>query len=127
MDQDVDVNWANQHFCGCEGGTLFMRLALSTVILRPMLQLGCLIASATVTVLSFSTGHSRKAPPLAVRMMRRSPPGGNPWHRSPSHVPRRRSRGWEPLCAVAETPESGNNVMMLVYSLATIPVLAVSP
>jgi hypothetical protein len=58
--------------------TLFMRLALSTVIFRPMLQLGCLVASATVTVFSFSTGHSLKAPPLAVRMMRLNPPGGRP-------------------------------------------------
>ena len=57
---------------------LFMSVAESTVILRPMLQLGCFRASATLTVFSFSTGQSRKAPPEAVRMILRRPFSGKP-------------------------------------------------
>ncbi len=45
---------------------------------RGHLQLGCLTASAAVTSLSLSTGQSRKAPPEAVRMIRRRPPSGSP-------------------------------------------------
>lgn len=37
------------------------------------------MASAALTSFSFSTGQSLKAPPEAVRMMRRSPPSGSPW------------------------------------------------
>lgn len=56
-----------------------MRVAESTVILRPIDQLGCLRASSTFTIASFSTGQSRNAPPEAVRIMRRNPRSGTPW------------------------------------------------
>mmetsp|Transcript_35696 Transcript_35696/g.90036 ORF Transcript_35696/g.90036 Transcript_35696/m.90036 type:complete len:339 (+) Transcript_35696:777-1793(+) len=58
---------------------LFISVALSTVIFFPMDQLGCLIASSTRTSFSVSTGRSRNAPPLAVRMIRRRPSSGRPW------------------------------------------------
>mmetsp|Transcript_94 Transcript_94/g.253 ORF Transcript_94/g.253 Transcript_94/m.253 type:complete len:209 (+) Transcript_94:597-1223(+) len=58
---------------------LFMSVAESVVIFGPMDQLGCLRASATVTFLSWSTSQSLKAPPEAVRMIRRMPSSGSPW------------------------------------------------
>ena len=51
---------------------LLNRVAESMVILRPMLQVGCLSAWATVTPASWSAGSWRKGPPLAVSRMRRT-------------------------------------------------------
>ena len=53
---------------------------------------GCLMASAALTSFSFSTGQSRKAPPEAVRIMRRRPPSGSPWMH------------WKMACACASVP-----------------------
>ena len=46
---------------------LFIIVAESTVILLPILQLGCLSAISGVTPLSFSAEKPKKGPPLAVR------------------------------------------------------------
>lgn len=64
---------------------LFIIVAESTVILAPMSQLGWVVAflrtvsgSALLSASSSSAVKSRKAPPDAVRMTRRSEPGGTP-------------------------------------------------
>mmetsp|Transcript_33644 Transcript_33644/g.43190 ORF Transcript_33644/g.43190 Transcript_33644/m.43190 type:complete len:230 (-) Transcript_33644:252-941(-) len=54
-------------------------VAESTVILAPISQLGWVRASFTVALCMSSTSQSRKAPPEAVRMIRRRAPGGKPW------------------------------------------------
>mmetsp|Transcript_20380 Transcript_20380/g.60288 ORF Transcript_20380/g.60288 Transcript_20380/m.60288 type:complete len:205 (+) Transcript_20380:749-1363(+) len=64
---------------------LFIIVAESTVILAPMSQFGCVVALALTTsgcsalsLRSSAAEKSRKAPPDAVRMTRRSAPGGTP-------------------------------------------------
>ena len=53
---------------------LFINEAESIVTLRPMLQLGCLRASASVTLSSCSRFHPRKGPPEAVSSILSTPP-----------------------------------------------------
>ena len=84
---------------------MFIRLALSTVIFLPMLQLGWLVASATVAFTRSAASQSRKAPPEAVSWMRRSPGVGMPVERravSAQGVP---CRHWK----MAECSESAGN------------------
>ena len=64
---------------------LFIIVAESTVILAPMSQFGWVVAflrtvsgSALLSASSSSAVKSRKAPPDAVRMTRRSESGGTP-------------------------------------------------
>ena len=49
---------------------LFIIVAESTVILGPMVQLGCAKASSTVTCVNWSLDRWRKGPPLAVKTTR---------------------------------------------------------
>ena len=57
---------------------LFMRVAESTEILRPMTQFGCARAASGVTAASASPGVSRNGPPEAVSSTRFSPAGATP-------------------------------------------------
>ena len=52
---------------------LFIIVAQSTLILRPITQLGCAQASSGVTAASASTARRRNGPPDAVSRMRRTP------------------------------------------------------
>ena len=55
-----------------------MRVAESTVIFFPMLQLGWLVASLTVAFAKSSASQSLKAPPEAVNCMDLNPGVGTP-------------------------------------------------
>ena len=57
---------------------LFMRVAESIVIFGPMRQVGCASASSRVIVSKVSRARSRKGPPEAVRMSRRTSSGRRP-------------------------------------------------
>ena len=57
---------------------LFASVALSTVILRPMLHVGCCSASASVARSRRSRGHVRNGPPDAVSTRRRTSCPGRP-------------------------------------------------
>ena len=58
---------------------LFISVAESTVILRPMRQVGWARASAGRTSSRRSAGHSRNGPPEAVSTSRRTSADGRPW------------------------------------------------
>mmetsp|Transcript_210 Transcript_210/g.921 ORF Transcript_210/g.921 Transcript_210/m.921 type:complete len:232 (-) Transcript_210:136-831(-) len=65
---------------------LFISVAESHVIFWPMSQFGCVVAlacsaSGSLAAISriCSSSKSRKAPPEAVRIIRRRPPSGMPW------------------------------------------------
>ncbi len=58
------------HFASKSSNSLLVIVALSIVILEPMLQLGCLSASFGLIEAILSSGVSRNAPPLAVIVMR---------------------------------------------------------
>jgi len=55
---------------------LFIMVAESTEILRPITHLGCATASSGVTLSSVSTARVRNGPPEAVSMMRSIPKSG---------------------------------------------------
>ncbi|CAI8251437.1 MAG: Uncharacterised protein [Prochlorococcus marinus str. MIT 9313] len=87
---------------------LFIKVAESTVILRPMLQLGWLVASAMVAFSRSFADQSRKAPPDAVSWMWRSPGVGTPVDRrafSAQGVP---CRHWK----MAECSESAGSSLL---------------
>ena len=68
---------------------LFIMVAESTEILRPMFQTGWAQASSGVTSASVSSGRSSSGPPEAVRMQRRTPRNeGNPLRLSGRHCSR---------------------------------------
>src|SRR6266550_219255 len=63
---------------------LLNSVAESIVIFGPMFQVGCFRACSTVILENFSAGVSRKGPPLAVRMIRRTSETSNAEHRTPN-------------------------------------------
>ena len=57
---------ANRKCASISSSPLFIKVALSSEILRPIAQLGWATACSTVAARIFSSGHSRNGPPEAV-------------------------------------------------------------
>ena len=62
----------NRKCASITSSALFASVALSMVILRPIVHVGCLSASASVACSSWSSLHPRNGPPEAVRITRRT-------------------------------------------------------
>ena len=75
MDDDVDraAGAPNSQCASITSSPLFIIVAESTEILRPIRQFGCAQASSGVTRARSSGARVRNGPPDAVRMSRRMP------------------------------------------------------
>jgi hypothetical protein len=75
MDDDLDAAGVtpNSQCASMTSRPLFIIVAESTLIFRPITQLGCAQASSGVTRASSASGRSRNGPPEAVSRMRRTP------------------------------------------------------
>ena len=63
----------NSQCASITSSPLFIIVAESTLILRPITQFGCAHASSGVTRASSASGRVRNGPPDAVSRMRRTP------------------------------------------------------
>ena len=78
----LEAGALKSHCASMTSRPLFIIVAESTEILRPMTQFGCAHASSGVTEAKRSSGSVRNGPPEAVSRMRRTPARD----RSPSYA-----------------------------------------